>query len=188
MNDEGQAFIDNLYKDERDSYPSEERIAEVSAELRESHSLLMFKLCTLLSAYLLMHYVENLKYDTEEEGILQQKHMQKCDEIYVTTYKHLMDEDEDDEQHNERAAAAVKVEQVEEDLSKQLEENDSEEASSEEEEEDNVNNEDNNDDEYEDEDEKADEKRLNGDEEEEEEEEDGAVPKKRKLSLKTFLS
>ena len=98
LNDEGQLLMDTFFEDLSD-IPHPERLEKLQADIMKKHSMLLFQFCTLLSAYLLVHHIEDLvqneTFENDEQRLDKMKN--DCLALYVVQYDHIIATYKDDE-------------------------------------------------------------------------------------------
>ncbi|KAL0145169.1 hypothetical protein V8B55DRAFT_1459181 [Mucor lusitanicus] len=91
LNDEGQLFMDTIYRDPAD-IPQTEELQRLQKKFMDKHSMLLFQFCTLFSAYLLVRYVEktlqNTTFESNEARL--EKMKSECFGIYAARYDHII--------------------------------------------------------------------------------------------------
>lgn len=124
LNDEGQSLMDTFFEDLSD-IPHPEKLEKLQADIMKKHSMLLFQFCTLLSAYLLVHHVEDLlqneTFENDEQRLDKMKN--DCLALYVVRYDHIISTYKDDEyQVNEEDNTAHEEETYEREFKEEGEE------------------------------------------------------------------
>jgi hypothetical protein len=90
--------MDTFFEDLSD-IPHPERLEKLQADIMKKHSMLLFQFCTLLSAYLLVHHIEDLvqneTFENDEQRLDKMKN--DCLALYVVQYDHIIATYKDDE-------------------------------------------------------------------------------------------
>lgn len=95
LNEEGLEYLSELYKD--GDAPFKEDAIELQQSLSSCHSLLLFQLCSLLSAYLLTRHVQKVHMNVNDRDEQSELIQRDCIQYYEISYTHLLTADDGEE-------------------------------------------------------------------------------------------